>query len=94
MHNHSAILIAAPVIVAFVLLFALDVFHYPIITITGVVIISIIANALMFVYRRQRRHERRRRTGRCLECGYDLTGVVAGRCPECGRPFPSQETTS
>jgi hypothetical protein len=28
----------------------------------------------------------RRRTpaGHCLKCGYDLTGNVSGRCPECG----------
>jgi hypothetical protein len=24
-------------------------------------------------------------TGRCRECGYNLTGNVSGRCPECGR---------
>jgi hypothetical protein len=24
-------------------------------------------------------------TGRCLFCGYDLTGNVSGVCPECGR---------
>jgi hypothetical protein len=23
--------------------------------------------------------------GRCVECGYDLTGNVSGRCPECGQ---------
>ncbi len=26
----------------------------------------------------------RRRTGHCRHCGYDLTGNVSGRCPECG----------
>ena len=30
-----------------------------------------------------RRHLRRRR-GRCLKCGYDLRGDLAGGCPECG----------
>lgn len=24
--------------------------------------------------------------GRCASCGYDLTGNVSGRCPECGEP--------
>lgn len=24
--------------------------------------------------------------GRCLKCGYDLTGNVSGVCPECGTP--------
>ena len=26
----------------------------------------------------------RSRKGRCLKCGYDLTGNVSGTCPECG----------
>lgn len=34
---------------------------------------------------RRRRAERRRSTGLCLGCGYDLTGNVTGACPECGR---------
>lgn len=25
--------------------------------------------------------------GRCATCGYDLTGNVSGRCPECGLPI-------
>jgi hypothetical protein len=29
-------------------------------------------------------HSRRRRKGLCTECGYDLTGNVSGKCPECG----------
>lgn len=28
----------------------------------------------------------RSRRGLCLNCGYDLTGNVTGRCPECGVP--------
>jgi hypothetical protein len=31
-----------------------------------------------------RRRRRRRRPGCCVMCGYDLTGNVSGRCPECG----------
>lgn len=27
---------------------------------------------------------RRARPGTCIQCGYDLSGVPAGRCPECG----------
>ncbi len=27
---------------------------------------------------------RRTKPGHCLRCGYDLTGNVSGRCPECG----------
>lgn len=33
---------------------------------------------------RRHRTARRRRLGRCLACGYDLTGNVSGVCPECG----------
>jgi hypothetical protein len=33
---------------------------------------------------RQSRKTRRRRQGLCTECGYDLTGNVSGKCPECG----------
>ena len=29
----------------------------------------------------------------CLECGYDLTGNVSGRCPECGRVFKRIDAT-
>jgi predicted RNA-binding Zn-ribbon protein involved in translation (DUF1610 family) len=29
---------------------------------------------------------KRRRPGHCSRCGYDLTGNVSGRCPECGGP--------
>ena len=32
------------------------------------------------LWRRDRRHPR----GHCQRCGYDLTGNVSGRCPECG----------
>jgi len=28
--------------------------------------------------------ERRGCSGRCMQCGYDLTGNVTGLCPECG----------
>ena len=31
-----------------------------------------------------------KRRGRCLKCGYRLTGNVSGRCPECGEPVPTQ----
>jgi hypothetical protein len=34
--------------------------------------------------------DRRRRVppGGCTNCGYDLTGNVSGRCPECGHQVP------
>jgi hypothetical protein len=27
----------------------------------------------------------------CAECGYNLTGLVEARCPECGKPFDPGE---
>jgi len=30
----------------------------------------------------------------CIACGYDLTGDVSGRCPECGRDFAPQAAAS
>ena len=32
------------------------------------------------------RRWRRARRGGCRKCGYNLTGNVSGRCPECGSP--------
>jgi len=29
----------------------------------------------------------------CHECGYDLTGAVENRCPECGTPFAAAGRT-
>lgn len=33
---------------------------------------------------RLRRFLRQRRHGRCVQCGYSLTGITAAQCPECG----------
>jgi hypothetical protein len=30
----------------------------------------------------------RHRVGRCIACGYSLTGNTSGTCPECGTPIP------
>ena len=36
---------------------------------------------------------RRRRAGRCVDCGYNLLGNRSGRCPECGaRPAARRRT--
>jgi hypothetical protein len=29
---------------------------------------------------------------RCVKCGYDLTGLLSRRCPECGEFFKPRET--
>jgi rRNA maturation protein Nop10 len=31
---------------------------------------------------------------KCAECGYDLTGNLSGRCPECGTQLPSKAPAS
>ena len=33
----------------------------------------------------------RARQGRCLKCGYDLTGNISGVCPECGTAVEQPE---
>lgn len=33
------------------------------------------------------RRQRRAARGECVVCGYNLTGNVSGRCPECGHPI-------
>jgi hypothetical protein len=34
------------------------------------------------------RRTKPRPAGHCQNCGYDLTGNVSGRCPECGKLIP------
>jgi hypothetical protein len=41
----------------------------------------VVAIPTAFLWWRDRRIPR----GRCQHCGYDLTGNVSGRCPECGQ---------
>ncbi len=38
---------------------------------------------LSFCFARFRRHRRRKRN-QCIRCGYNLTGLLKPRCPECG----------
>ena len=44
-----------------------------------------IAATLFVIYPRFRASHRAAR-GLCVQCGYNLTGNVTGRCPECGTP--------
>ena len=37
------------------------------------------------------RRARRLADGCCLKCGYNLTGLVDPRCPECGTPLPPHQ---
>jgi hypothetical protein len=49
-------------------------------------LIAIVGAALAILAIRRARHvrEMQRRAGRCVACGYDLTGNISGICPECG----------
>ena len=44
-----------------------------------------------FCVRRWRKRWRRMH-GRCIECGYDLTGNTTGTCPECGASAAARST--
>jgi hypothetical protein len=48
-----------------------------------IMVLAISLAGLPMLRTAKRRH--RRRHGRCVKCGYDLTGNVSGACPECGR---------
>lgn len=43
--------------------------------------------AAIILGRRAWRARRLHRVGVCRKCGYDLTGNMSGRCPECGTAF-------
>ena len=51
-------------------------------------LISIPLTALLF-----RLDRKRIPPGHCQSCGYDLTGNVSGKCPECSEPVPPQPTS-
>ena len=48
---------------------------------------------ILYVIFAQIRHFSRRKHGRCLSCGYDLTGNESHTCPECGTPICDRPTT-
>jgi hypothetical protein len=53
----------------------------------GILVVGAAADALMGRLRCFRRE------GLCVSCGYDLTGNVSGRCPECGAACEQAERT-
>lgn len=52
----------------------------------GIFVLSVSYPIVAFIYGPLRRR-RRRKYGQCLDCGYDLRGLVEPRCPECATPF-------
>jgi hypothetical protein len=53
-----------------------------------VLLLASAAHALVAKTRRDRPGVGKCPSGHCLTCGYDLTGNVSGRCPECGAAVP------
>jgi hypothetical protein len=51
----------------------------------GICEMALIVN--IFARRRLAKRLDRLLAGRCIGCGYDLTGNVSGVCPECGKPI-------
>jgi hypothetical protein len=45
---------------------------------------ALLAVPTAWLFHRDRRRVRWSREGRCVGCGYDLSGV-SGKCPECGK---------
>lgn len=53
----------------------------------GLLVNTLVMGGFVFCFGAMRRwavRQERRIRGRCEKCGYDLTGVVASVCPECG----------
>lgn len=46
-------------------------------------VLVVVSLPWFILHRREREVQRRKRIGACLACGYELTGNVSGRCPEC-----------
>lgn len=53
-----------------------------------ILLIALVPTALLWWLDR-----RRPSLGHCQKCGYDLTGNVSGRCPECGTPTKPEGQT-
>ena len=69
-------------------LVAVYLFHPMAIYCLHFVLLSAIAVGLLLTGPfREWRRDQRAQQGLCRDCGYDLTGNVSGKCPECGRPL-------
>lgn len=60
--------------------------------VSGIWLLAMLVGIITFFYsRRVDRPLQWAKAGRCRMCGYDLTGNVTGRCPECGTVCESSE---
>ena len=53
--------------------------------VTIVALVAVVARLLHLAWIGPVRRWRLRRTGLCIQCGYNLEGNVSGVCSECGR---------
>jgi hypothetical protein len=60
----------------------------------GVIWAAAITIGCLVGWRTHRKNVRVADATHCRQCGYDLTGNVSGRCPECGEAVAATDSTS
>jgi hypothetical protein len=53
-------------------------------------LLSCLAVPSVELWRRRIRRRLRAKARLCVSCGYNLTGNLSGKCPECGQPIPQK----
>jgi hypothetical protein len=59
-------------------------------TLAGAIWGAAIAIGCLVGWRTHRTNRRLANSSHCRQCGYDLTGNVSGRCPECGERIENE----
>lgn len=55
----------------------------------GTVLLWVFGPGIVLLYKREK-YRQRLLVPVCLECGYDLRGITADKCPECGEAIPRE----
>ncbi|GEM_PF-971085 len=55
----------------------------------GTALLWVFGPGIVLLYKREK-YRQRLLVPVCLECGYDLRGITAEKCPECGKAIPSE----
>lgn len=55
----------------------------------GTALLWVFGPGIVLLYKRER-HRQRVLLPTCIECGYDLRGIAAASCPECGEAIPDE----
>lgn len=55
----------------------------------GTALLWVFGPGIVLLYKRER-HRQRVLLPTCIECGYDLRGIAAAKCPECGEAIPDE----